>query len=192
MAPGICPHCGGPNTPGSISCQWCEAQLPPEIPQWWPAPSAEPARPLIRPMQQTPLAPVAGLAAVLIAAVVVVATVISAVAPKVPVGLIETIHVTTVSVRSPDDACGLDGADQDGFNETGNGSFALMWFLPYGTGPNGSGPRLPCTVTNVSTDTPGFSVSAPLPATVARLWATLWVTTYAPSQYNGPLNLTFQ
>jgi hypothetical protein len=28
VAPPLCKHCGGPNPPGTRSCQWCHATLP--------------------------------------------------------------------------------------------------------------------------------------------------------------------
>ena len=62
------------------------------------------------------------------------------------------VEVTGINFASPDNACGLDGATDDGFNATPGDSFQLTYSIP-----NNSSAL--CTISAVTTSTPGFSIS---------------------------------
>ena len=104
-----------------------------------------------------------------------------------PVGSL-TIHITEIAVASSDDACGLNGYNSSQpvpFTTTANSVFALFWSLPGPTGP------LPCTVSTVSTDTPGFTVNGFLPFNVTSPGTQFTVFLHTPSSYSGTFDVTF-
>jgi hypothetical protein len=105
--------------------------------------------------------------------------------PSSPSGPPGPVTVSVILVNSPDNACGLNGANAGGYNSPGFGGHSIFWWLPM------SGAALPCTVSSVTTSTPGFSVSSTLPTTVSSDQTPIEVTVYAPAAYNGTLTLTF-
>jgi hypothetical protein len=70
-------------------------------------------------------------------------------------------------------------------NPPGGGIPFISWGVP---GPGGS---VPCTVNNVSTNTPGFSLLGSFPYRVTSVASTIIVSMIAPSSFQGVLNVTF-
>ena len=95
-----------------------------------------------------------------------------------------SVDVTGVTVSSPDDACGLNGVTSPAFASP-NLPAGIGWGLP------ANGASYPCTVNNVTTDTPGFIVYANLPLTVTAENTILIVDLQYPTSYHGSLHLIF-
>ena len=198
MDPGICPHCGGGNPYPAINCQWCGTALPPR-----PLPTA--ASPEFLTDSEVPDAPydeeapvnvgmyvriaVVVIVLIILAAVVVSSPPQSSSVPGTPLpngsGAPNAIHVSIVLVTSPDNACGLNGWNAGGFSGNGGMMDVMSWWLP---GTHGS---LPCSVTSVTTNTTGFSLSSNLPIDATSGQVPLLLTAYAPGVFTGVLNLTF-
>ncbi len=66
------------------------------------------------------------------------------------------IDVTGINFVSPDNACGLDGAVDYGFNGTAGQSMEFTYQL-YNDLPTNA--TMGCTIANITTTTPGFSVT---------------------------------
>lgn len=98
-----------------------------------------------------------------------------------------SIHITGIFSVSPDNACGLNGADGGPVVANGSSSFVLAWYVP----ANASDP-LPCTVSNASTSTPGFGIADFVPVTVTSVMTLLSFAVTTPGLYTGPLNITFR
>lgn len=186
-----CPKCGGPNPPGATVCQWCTSALsqpapPPPTLEYHPIELDAPERP-------SPFTPgvIAGLVALVIVVIIIVAVAASlqsASAPSSGSG----VQVTGLRVVSGDDACGLNGDDSGTYQSGGQvssgyqGPPIITWGVP---GPSGT---VPCTVSSVSTNTPGFELSASLPQTVTSTPSVLVVSVLVePSSFHGVLNVTF-
>ena len=128
--------------------------------------------------------------AVVVVAVIFIGVVIAALSysppqptlPGFPGGGGGSVEVTEVTVSSPDNACGLDGATQAGFASP-HLPIGVTWLLP------ANGAPLPCTVSTVSTDTPGFGASANVTLTVTAGDTLFPVGLYYPTSFNGPLHL---
>lgn len=95
-----------------------------------------------------------------------------------------TVNVSEVVVQVPDNACGLRGITPGAFSVTAGEEYPLVWWLPW------SGGTVPCTVTNVVSDTPGFTVAGNFPLNVTTDQTPLFMTIYTPGEYNGVLTLT--
>lgn len=113
---------------------------------------------------------------------IVLATVNSAPPPSGP-----ALDITSLNVRSPDNACGLNG-DNSGtvtLSPPGGSIPFISWGLP---GPSGV---LPCTVSTVSTNTSGFELFGGVPYTATSFPSVLTVSMIAPASFHGVLNVTF-
>jgi hypothetical protein len=67
------------------------------------------------------------------------------------------VEVTGINFSSPDNACGLDGATDTGFNLSTSQSIQFTYEI---AGNNTTaGGTAACTINSVSTPTPGFSVT---------------------------------
>ena len=116
--------------------------------------------------------------------ITMVALILSGSAPS-PSG--PSIDITRLNVKSPDNACELNGDDSGtiNLNPPGGGIPSTLWGLP---GPGGS---IPCTVQNVSTDTPGFMLFGSLPYTATSFPSSLAISMIPPSSFHGVLDVTF-
>jgi hypothetical protein len=184
---GECLHCGGPNPPRALLCQWCGSALPQPAP---PPVQAGPSTVIIRetePVLGWRRSPggVIGVVVFIVVVIIIVVAVVSfhpATNPSAP-----SLNITGLNVISPDNACGLNGDDSGtvDLNPSGGGIPFISWGLP---GPSGS---LPCTVQSVSTNTPGFSLFGSFPYNATTFPSVLIVSMIAPSSFNGVLNVTF-
>jgi hypothetical protein len=95
------------------------------------------------------------------------------------------VVVTQINAYSGDDACGLNGISFGGFTAF-SGEFVSV-SLYVGGQPSGA----PCTIVSISTNTPGFGVSAYLPFTTSEAESNLVISVTTPNSFNGPLNITF-
>jgi hypothetical protein len=96
-----------------------------------------------------------------------------------------TVNVTQVLVSVPTDACGLSGITPGAFSVSAYTPFPLGWWLPWSSG------SLPCSVTNITTSTPGFGIgSGNFPLEVTSDQTPLVFTVNCPASYNGTLSLT--
>lgn len=202
MAPGRCPACGGPNPAGALTCQWCQNQLPTA-----PSPSAPPLLSGYRPVElpRPPPSPEAspGVIIGVVITIVVLLVLVAAIAslssappspfpgPSPPFpspgGTPTGIDVTQVAVVSPDNACGLNGADQPGFSDPSYYQQPLFWVLPMGNSTT-----LPCVVSSANTSTPGFQVlTGNLPQNVTFAGTSFSVIIQSPTNFSGILELTF-
>ncbi len=180
MVEGVCGRCGGPNTSGTSTCQWCGNRLRPDRP--WASFRSAPDRRALRDQLILTLA--------LVSVVVVAVALVIAFVPFLGTGARPqtiTVDVTAIKASSVDNVCGLNGSAQTGFVAPANASVRISWYVPTSFGSGG----LPCTTTSVSATTPGFTVSANLPVTVSSRFFFLDLTILVPPQYYGPLNLTF-
>ena len=99
-----------------------------------------------------------------------------------------SLNINGLNVQSPDNACGLNGDNAGTITlqpPPGGGIPFISWGLP---GPGGS---VPCTVRNVSTNTPGFDLFGSFPYTATSFPSVLVVSMIPPSSFNGVLNVTF-
>jgi hypothetical protein len=185
MAPGTCPRCGGPNPEGTGACAWCGGQLPRDGPglQQHAVPSAGSAD--ARSAPSTDWKPVV-LRVLVLAVVLAVVISVLALGPFLPVGPSSapiTVEVTGVTLGSPDHVCGLNQSTLPGFVASPNESVQLTWYVPDSI----SGQGLPCTISSVSTNQTGFSVSADVPKTVASRFVDFPLDVHVPAVYVGPL-----
>jgi hypothetical protein len=102
------------------------------------------------------------------------------------------INVTEITYQSPDNACGLAGSDWDGFTANESQVIYIGFNL---TGPMNSstGNTSACTISTVSTSTPGFSISgANVPLAIPKNSnETLEFNITCPnSSFSGVLTLT--
>jgi len=95
-----------------------------------------------------------------------------------------TVNVTQVVVNVPTDACGLSGITPGAFSVPANTNYPMGWWLPW------SGASVPCYVSNVSSNTPGFYVWGNFPLNVTSAETPLMFTIACPAAYNGVLTLT--
>jgi hypothetical protein len=68
-----------------------------------------------------------------------------------------SVVVTGINFSSPDDACGLDGATDSGFNDTTSDAIQFTYGLSGNSSADGG--TAACTIENITTTTPGFSVT---------------------------------
>jgi hypothetical protein len=190
---GICPHCGGPNPIGAAECQWCGAAIPGPPPlDFSRLPSAN--QPTPEPEEDTGPS---GFTIARVVFAVIVAVIIVAIALTIPTSTPtsgfgssppnnppNTVNVTQVVVNVPTNACGLSGITPGAFSVPAYTAYPFGWWLPW------SGP-VPCTVSNVTSDTPGFSVgNGNFPLTVTSAQTPLLFEVYCPASYSGVLTLT--
>lgn len=181
-----CPKCGGPNTPEADLCQWCGSALtaPPSIP------APPPPSPQII-VEQVPVeraeSPYWGVRIIIfVVFLIVIIAIIASVASNPPASSGPSVNITGLNVNSPDNACGLSGDDSGTvtLNPPGGAIPFITWGLP---GPGGN---VPCTVTGVSTNTPGFSLFGSLPYTASSVPSVLIISMTTPSSFQGVLNVT--
>lgn len=98
-----------------------------------------------------------------------------------------TVNITGLDVTSPDDACGLRGDDAGTIYLHPSGG-TIPYILFGAPGPTGS---VPCTVENVSTTTPGFTVFGSFPETVTTFPGSVVVSFIPPESFSGVLNISF-
>lgn len=101
------------------------------------------------------------------------------------------IDVTGINFVSPDNACGLDGATDYGFNGTAGQSLEFTYQLYNGL-PNNA--TTPCTIANITTTTPGFSVTGAntpltIPAGVNSTQVFSFQVNFPSNAYTGVLTL---
>jgi hypothetical protein len=95
----------------------------------------------------------------------------------------DTVNVTQVVVNVPTNACGLSGITPGAFSVPAYTEYPMGWWLPW----SGS---VPCSVSSVTSDTPGFNVSGNFPLNVTSPQTALLFTISTPAEYNGVLTLT--
>lgn len=193
MDDGTCPHCGGPNPMGAAQCQWCQAALPLPSPLDLSRTSGTDESPL-EAEKDTGLSDfmMARIAVAVVVLIIGLALAVSLQTSTQSPGLtplpinngLNTVNVTQVVVRVPTDACGLSGITPGAFSVPAHTNYPFAWWLPR----SGS---VPCTVSNVTSDTPGFSVgNGNFPLTVTSSQTPLMFEVYCPASYNGVLTLT--
>jgi hypothetical protein len=96
-----------------------------------------------------------------------------------------SVNVNEVVVVAPATACGLNGTTYGSFSVPAYSRYSIDWSLPLG------GASFPCSVSGVSTDTPGFSVTANLPLNVTSTETMLFLEVDTPAYFDGALTLTF-
>ena len=184
---GECPKCGGPNTPEAQVCQWCgsgltsSASVPPPLP---PSPQV-----IVEqvPVERTPSVYWGVRIIVFVVFLVVIIAIVASVGTGPPASPGSSVSISGLDVKSPDNACGLSGDDSGTvtLNPPDGGIPYIAWGLP---GPGGN---VPCTVTAVSTNTPGFYLFGSLPYTASSLASVLIISMTTPSSFQGVLNVTF-
>ncbi|MCI4330812.1 MAG: hypothetical protein L3K19_03055 [Thermoplasmata archaeon] len=199
MATKFCTQCGGGNLPQASFCQYCGSAL-----MAGPgAPLAGALSPSNNPPPPPPPGPWGGSSypvggsappkrrrwGLIVVGAVVALLVIGGIAflflPSSP-----DVVVTGINFSSPDNACGLNGLVDNGFNASSGDSIELTYDI---SGNNTTGnATAPCTIHSVSTSTPGFSVTgADVPLMVpANAMQLLSFSVNVPdSGYTGVLSL---
>jgi hypothetical protein len=179
VAARYCPHCGAPNPTTATFCQYCGTVLPalastplpsgaagapPPPPSPWGAPAYGTA-PYPAPAPPPPRRRAIVWILVGFVVLILVIGVISflAVPPSPPVNVV----VTMIYFDSPDNACGLAGATDYGFNASTNQTVPFTYQISGANNSTGTG-TLACTITDITTSTPGFSVTgATVPLMIA-------------------------
>lgn len=210
-----CPGCGGSNPTGATQCAWCGSDLPLST-STYPPPLIfnHPGASLPVEPEELPDAPASSdddtseergtywtgmrvvrlvlasvVLVVLVAALVYNASNSAGGSSGSPGGAGSSggpVQVSVIQVNSPDDACGLAGAVAGEFVSPAFSFHPISWWLPL------NGVQLPCTVSSVVSDTPGFSLTANVPLTVSSAETPLMITLYTPATYSGVLTLTIQ
>ncbi len=125
--------------------------------------------------------------AAVVVAVILVVGVIVFLLPPAPGA---SVTVTGIAVSSPDDACGLNGATDDGFNATVGQSIQFTYDISGNS--TISGGTAACTIESVSTTTPGFSVTGanvPLSIPANSIQQLSFTMNLPGSAYTGVLTL---
>lgn len=166
MASKYCTQCGGENRLDASFCQYCGTALPaaPSAPlppsgsgsPTAPPPPAAPGWTSAGYPPPTPTAPKRRRWGVIILAVIVafllVGGVIFLLAPSGP-----DVVVTGINFTSPDNACGLDGSTDSGFNASAGDSLELTYEISGNTTVGNA--TAACDLRSIVTTTPGFSLS---------------------------------
>jgi hypothetical protein len=90
-----------------------------------------------------------------------------------------SVNVTQVTIQSSDNVCGLNGYSEAGFSAPGG----ALESLPFGA------QSAPCTISNASTNTPGFDVSGSFPLTVNSRMQLILLSVFCPGSYSGSLTI---
>jgi hypothetical protein len=157
----FCIHCGGENPPQAEFCQYCGKSMamspsPPILPS--PVASAPQASWLAATPYATTAPPPPprprrwGRIVVAIVAVILILGVIFLFLAPSP-----NVIVTGINFSSPDDACGLNGATDYGFNASSGTSMQFTYQLSGNNTTDGG--TSACTINSLTTSTPGFSIS---------------------------------
>lgn len=158
-----CAHCGGANPDSAAFCQYCGNPLtasgaqplpsltPPPPPPSGPAPGQYGAPP---PRRRRSAARTVLIIFVVLVVVLLVAGVVSYLLTPAPANIV----IAGINFQSPDNACGFNGAyDPNYYNTTAGSSFSISYDVS-GVNVTGGGTAA-CTITTVTTSTPGFSIS---------------------------------
>jgi hypothetical protein len=187
MLPGTCPHCGGGNPAGAVNCQWCGLALPQILPPS-PAPSEPlptsgyrplPVPPSAVPSTGFPPAAIVGIVVFVVILLIIVFAFASITSSSIPGP--NSVQVSQVLVQSSDNACGLNGDNQPGFSASGGASEPIIL--------GASSAATPCTVSDISTSTPGFQVLGSFPMQVSSYTDLIAFSVLCPSSFSGVLTL---
>jgi hypothetical protein len=166
-------------------CQWCGSGLtaPPSTP---PPPSPQVIIEQV-PVERNLSAYWGVRIIVFVVFLIVIIAIIASVTTSPPAASGPAVNITGLNVNSPDNACGLNGDDSGTvtLNPPAGGIPYIAWGLP---GPGG---YVPCTVTSVSTNTPGFTLFGSLPYTASSVPSVLIISMTTASSFQGVLNVTF-
>jgi len=131
-----------------------------------------------------------GVIVAIVVLVIVIILIVAALSfhPPSPPSLPGTnaVTVTGMYAHSPDDACGLNGVNEPGFTANAFAWAPVGWVIPASESVS-----LPCTVTNITTNTSGFEIAAILPVTGTSQMTILSFAVFTPASYNGPPDVTF-
>lgn len=201
-----CGNCGGPNARGARLCAWCGASLPQPPPSYPPPLDFERAPTREVELDEPPAESddeegPSGLsiARIILSVVLLVVgligfgvastsyqTVTTTSEGSSPSGGAGPVNVTQVSVSSPDDTCGLNGAGAGGFSTGSYGSHTVVWWLPLNGAP------VPCSIRSVVSESTGFTFWGNFPLTVNSSGTPLMITINTPAAYAGVLTLIIQ
>jgi hypothetical protein len=196
MAAQVCPSCGGSNPAGAAFCQYCGRAIGSSTPSA-PLPTYSAPEAAAAPM---PWAPGAGSMAppprrrsrwMVVLVVVVVVILVIGVASFFLVPPAPSIQVTEIDISSSDNVCDLDQASGYGFNASTGDAVSLQFDISGPNATSGSG-TLACTISTLSTDPPGFNLTATnVPLYIpANETVVLSFTVLCPNtSYTGPLTL---
>jgi len=195
VASPTCGQCGGPNPFGALNCQWCGATLPPppltfppsdaETPPSTPSPDASPSsRSGPGPSTIVRVIVVAVFAVILIGLLFSVPSITtpSSSPPSVPSPPSAPVNVTSITIVSSDDVCGLNGTVEPGFSGNSDAFSGVTWQI---TAPPGG-----CTISGISAETGGFIIlTLDLPFTIpSGETGAFSISLELPEGgYNGPL-----
>ena len=196
MAPRWCVRCGAPNPPTAAFCEHCGTPIP--NPPSTPLPSSALGVPGLPPpawgapqygVQST--APPRRRWWVWIIVSLVVVVLVFGVSGFLFLPAAAAITVTGINFESPDDACGLNGATDSGFNASTGQSVGFTYQISGPNASSGSG-TVSCTLSGITTSTQGFSVSGAnvplsIPANSTQLFSFNVTAPSAP--YTGVLTL---
>lgn len=161
-----CSHCGGPNPAHAQNCQWCGSSLrSPPLPSYSSPPplrfDVPPPNPDVDQLGSD--GPrgiptwIRGIAVLIIFVVVLVVAVSltpqsqpSSSSTPVSSGPGYPVNVTIIDLTSSDNACGLNGTTEPGFQGVTNAASGETWHI---TGSAGG-----CTINGVSSVTGGFQI----------------------------------
>ena len=196
MDAGNCPHCGGPNPVGASECQWCGSGLPlPSVPRLDFSRTPVFEEPLPEPEEEDDSRPLGSIIVrvIFVAIFLIIVGIGFSVSNQGSTSTTtsypvtsgpDTVNVTQVAVNVPTDACGLSGITPGAFSVPAYTMYPLAWWLPW------AGGSLPCSVSSVTTDTPGFNVTGNFPLSVTANQTPLMLNVETPAAYNGVLTLT--
>jgi hypothetical protein len=162
MTDKFCTQCGGGNPPQASFCQYCGSPLvggpSPPLPSASAIPPPSSGAPTGWTGSPVPAAPAPkrrrwGLIVLaLVVAFLLVGGLAFVLLPTSP-----DVVVTGINFSSPDNACGLDGSTDVGFNASSGDTVELTYQI---SGNNTTAnATAPCTVHSVTTSTPGFSIT---------------------------------
>lgn len=208
--PNECEKCGGPNSYGATTCQWCGSSMP--LPSNIYPPPLHFDRVVSPPGEPRDDEPpdfdpddhgfwtgsrVVRLGFLVVILIITIAAFSSSnsssqTSSSSPVSSCSgnecggAVNVSAVNIVSPDNACGLNGAAAGAFSTGSYATHSVVWWLPL------NGASVPCSVESVQSDTPGFTLSANVPLNVTSAETPLLVNIYTPGSYDGTLTLTIQ
>ncbi len=176
VAARYCPHCGATNPPSATFCQYCGTVLPAAPSAVLPSsvPTGAPPPPWGTPVyggptyaQTAPPPPRRRLVLWIVVGFVVLILVVSVVGYlALPASPPLNVIVTGINFDSPDNACGLAGAIDYGFNASTNESLPFTYQISGVNNSAGTG-TVACSIAGVSTSTPGFTITgANVPVTI--------------------------
>lgn len=203
MSSVFCTHCGAANPAGASFCQFCGSAITPS-----------PAAPL--PTAGAPAAPPAGWGGpaygapgsgaagypppprrsrartivIVLAVIVVVILVLGVVSYLLLPSATYAINVTGINIFSSDDTCGLNGETATGFSANTSQAYPITFQITGNNTTNGG--TAACSISSVSTSTPGFSITGanvPLQVPVNASPLLSFTVNCPSSAYTGVLTL---